>query len=229
MWLHHELCSDLFLTTKHISRERLFGSYIRDLSAHAGLEYEIVCSRSVNAECQEWPFAQAKKIALNTTNRHADQVVPEVLFRLQMKEREGTLISSIAAKQTKVQAAAQSVGAYEGTVIDKRFVGHRRSSWQAHLERISNYLVYGPDIWWNDNGRPYVFHDGDHDPNTHPLGPKLHHFWSSTIEDVLREKRDSWKDILDKNITIPAFTIAIYSSDRSYLTTNCWLVHHPTT
>ena len=82
MWLHHELCSELFSTTKHISRERLFGSYIHDLSAHAGLEYEIVCSRSVNAECQERLFAQAKKIALNTTNRHADQVVPEVLFRL---------------------------------------------------------------------------------------------------------------------------------------------------
>ena len=71
MWLHHELCSDLFPTTKHISRYRLFGSYIHDLSAHAGLEYEIVCSRSVNAECQERLFAQAKRIALNTTNRHA--------------------------------------------------------------------------------------------------------------------------------------------------------------
>ena len=60
MWLHRELCSDLFPTTKHISRDRLFGSYIHDLSAHAGLEYEIVCSRSVNAECQERLFAQAE-------------------------------------------------------------------------------------------------------------------------------------------------------------------------
>ena len=104
-------------------------------------------------------------------------------FILTADQREGTLISSI------VQAAAQSVGAYEGTVIDE-FVWHHKSSWQAHLEWISNYLVHGPDIWWNDNSRSYVFHDGDHDPNTHPLGPKLHHFRSSTIEDVLREKSD---------------------------------------
>ena len=188
MLLHHELCSDLFPTTKHTSRDKLFGSYIHDLLAHAGLEYGIVCSRSVNAECQERLFAQAKKITLNTTNRHTDQVIPEVLFRLQMKEREGTLISSIAANQTKAQAAAQSLGAYEGTAIDKEFIRHHKSSWQAHLERISNYLVYGPNVWWNDNGN---FHNGDHDLDTHPLGPKLHHFRSFTIKGVLMRKHDS--------------------------------------
>ena len=44
--------------------------------------------------------------------------------------------------------------------------------------------------------------------NTHSLGPKLHHLQSCTIKDVVMEKRDSWKDILDKNIIIPARTIA---------------------
>ena len=134
MWLHHELCSDLFPTTKHISRDRPFGSYIHDLSAHAGLEYEIMRSRSVNAECQECLFTQVKRIALNTTNRHADQVIPEVLFRLQMKERESTLNSSITANQTKFQTAAKSLSGYKGTVIEKEFIRCHKSSWQAHLE-----------------------------------------------------------------------------------------------
>ena len=38
-------------------------SYMHDLES-AGLEYEIVCSRSVNTECQEHLFAQVKRIAL---------------------------------------------------------------------------------------------------------------------------------------------------------------------
>jgi hypothetical protein len=173
----------------------------------------------VNAECQERLFAQAKRIALNTTNRHADQVIPEVLFRLQMKEREGTLTSSISANQTKVQTAAKSLSGYKGTVVEKEFIRCHKSSWQAHLERISNYLVHGPNIWWNDDGRSYIFHDGDHDPDFHPIGPKLHHFRSFTIQNVLREKHESWKKILTKNIVIPASSIAIYSPDGTFLST----------
>ena len=78
--------------------------------------------------------------------------------------------------------------------------------------------MYGPNVWWNDNGRSYIFHDGDHDPEVHPLGPKLHHFRSFTIKDVLRRKRDSWNEIMAKNTIVPARTIAIYSPDGSYLT-----------
>ena len=47
-WLHHELCGKLFSHPR--SRQRLYGSYLHSLSAHAALQYEIVCLKLVNAE-----------------------------------------------------------------------------------------------------------------------------------------------------------------------------------
>ena len=61
---------------------------LHDLSCHSGQQYEIVCLRSVNAECQERLFGQAKRTALNTTNRKPNNVIPEILLRLQMGRKK---------------------------------------------------------------------------------------------------------------------------------------------
>ena len=108
-WIHHEICLKLFATTHAVSKEKFYGSYLHDLSCHSGQQYEIVCLRSVNAECQERLFGQAKRTALNTTNRKPNNIIPEILLRLQMRQKEGTLIDSISAKQSKVSAAAKNL------------------------------------------------------------------------------------------------------------------------
>lgn len=97
----------------------------------------MVCLRSVNAECQERLFGQAKQIALNTTNRKPSNVIPEILLRLQIKQMEGKLISALRAGQTKVSNIGKHVSAYPGTCVDKEFVKSKSSSWQAHLQWLS--------------------------------------------------------------------------------------------
>ena len=211
-WVHHELCSKLFPSTHKISREKLFGSYLHDLCSHAAQHYEIVCLRSVNAECQERLFGQAKRIALNTTNHHPNQVVTEVLLRLQMKQTEGYLLKSITDTQTKVQTAAKHVSPYTGTTIPKTFTHHHRASWQAHLERLSNYLLHGPEVWWTEDDTCYSFFDGDKDPDFHQQGPPLKHFQSTTSEMMSFEKANAWDTILENNIKVPAERVNVYDS-----------------
>ena len=42
-WLHHELCSKLFMTFHgDLSRSTLFGSYLHSLVVHAPLQFEII-------------------------------------------------------------------------------------------------------------------------------------------------------------------------------------------
>ena len=55
-WLHHELCKILFVTPKDISYGKYFGVYLHSLVAHAPMQYEIICLRSVNTENQERIF-----------------------------------------------------------------------------------------------------------------------------------------------------------------------------
>ena len=226
MWLHHETCTKLFPKTHSLRREKLFGSYLHDLSTHAAQQYEVVCLRSVNAECQERLFGQAKKIALNTTNRQAEHVIPEIMLRLQMKQREGSLLKSISNKHTKVQVATKHVPQCTGSKFSKSFLYRKRSSWQAHLERISSYLVHGPEVWWTYDNiyKTYHFHDADNDPDYHPEGPKLGHFRSMGIEDVYKRNRLAWNDILIKKIKLPAESI---THDEEILTYSTMEVDQP--
>ena len=101
MWLHHEMCTELILNPQEISQAKMFGSYLHDFSSHAAQQYEIVCLRSVNAECQERLFGQVKRTTLNATNRRPQQVIPEVLLRLQMRQKQGPFSDSKGFKGNK--------------------------------------------------------------------------------------------------------------------------------
>ncbi len=217
-WLHHELCNKLFSAPREVTYQKFFGSYLHDLSAHAGQIYEIVCLRSVNAECQERLFGQAKQIALNTTNRKPNNVIPEILLRLQIKQNEGKLISALRAGQTKVSKVAKHVSAYPGTRVDKQLLTNRSSSWQAHLQRLSTYLVLGHGEWWREDEAGFVFHDSDSDPDFRESGPNLHHFRTTTLQEVFQVQRESWKMIVDQHIPLPALQIKLFDHDNGSLT-----------
>ncbi len=214
-WLHHELCVKLFTSPREVSYQKFFGSYLHDLSAHAGQIYEIVCLRSVNAECQERLFGQAKQIALNTTNRKPNNVIPEILLRLQIKQMEGKLISALRAGQTKVSKAAKHVPAYPGTRVAKDFLKNRSSSWQTHLQRLSRYLVLGYGEWWREEEFDFMFHDSDSDLHFRESGPNLHHFRTTALQEVFQEQQKLWTTIVNRHITLPALQIKLYDHNGS--------------
>lgn len=109
-------------------------------------------------------------------------------------------------------------------MVQNSFVTQREHSWQAHLERISPFLV-NERRWWAETPNSYEFMDGDKDPDYQPSGPKFLHFSTSTIEDVEKRQKKSWKQIADKNVSLPAHCICLYNdegdlADRVVFTTN---------
>ena len=62
---------------------------------------------------------------------------------------------------------------------------HTRS-WQAHLVRISRYLLPGR-AWWKAEGENYIFTDSDSDPDFQPAGPPLH--FRSTCMNNLQQRK----------------------------------------
>lgn len=136
-WVHHELCKSLFSKLHDISHGRFFGAYLHALAMHCPIRYEIVCLRSVNTEDQERIFQQAKSIARSATNRKPENVIPAIMVRLQAKQLNGKLSSTLAASETEVKKVVKHVPPFEGTTVAKSFIDRQSNSWQAHLERIS--------------------------------------------------------------------------------------------
>ncbi len=152
----------------------MFGLYLHALTAHAPTQYELVCLRSVNTENQERLFGQARQIAQKCTNR-SPQNMPQVLLHLQAKQEHDTVLHSVRTAETQVSHIAKHLPQMAGSKFATNFLRRKRNSWQAHLERISRFLVHGEGTWWKRVDEGYQFLDGNSDPDQQS-GPALHHF-----------------------------------------------------
>ena len=226
-WLHHELCAHLIHSPKEQFRSHLFGIYLHDIAVHAAPQYEIVCLRSTNAESQERLFTQIKQTSLRATNRKVENVVPTVLLSLQAKQKVAVGIA-MNGQDSIVSAVAKNLPIYPGTSIDKHFVHSRLHSWQAHLQRISRYLIHGEGIWWSQDTQVYRFHDSDLDQDNHHEGPTLKHFRHTSLPDVHRHNSEVWQEILKSSINLPATNVRIYNEDGTYIGERCYPLSDPT-
>ena len=203
-YLHMELCRDLFSSPKKLSRRRFFGTYLHALTTHAPLQYEVVCQKSINAENQERLFGQGRRAAEMASNRHPDNVMSTVLLRLQAKKELGKIVHSVSAADSQVSKAASSLPVFNQTTVTKNFTDKHKHSWQAHLERISPFLVEGRGSWWHEKDGSYIFLDGDSDTDHRTHGPTLLHFRQNTIQDVQQRHKDCWQMIAEQSIPIPS-------------------------
>ena len=211
VWLHHQLCYDIFQTPT--SRTSLFGLYLHAISCHAPKQFELVCLKSVNSENQERMFGQCRQIAEHATNRHPENIIVNVVLRMQKKTIYQTNTDTIVSK------AAESLPAFDRTHFPANFINKYKDSWQAHLEQISPYLLCGENEWWRKTDNGFTFHDGAQDPPYQSCGPNLLHFRDANEADVKRRHSQCWKQVLENNIPLPTTEIKTYTQDGHYIST----------
>ena len=116
-----------------------------------------------------------------------------------------------------VSAVAKYLPNYPGTIIKKEFIKSRLQSWQAHLQRISQYLKCGEGVWWSQDQDVYRFHDSELDLDNHHEGPKLKHFRHTTLSDVYKHNKEVWRDVVTSGVNLPTERIQIYRDDGTYV------------
>ena len=168
----------------------------------------------VNTENQERIFQQTKQIALKCTNRKPENVIPSVLIRLQAKGITGKLSNIYQSAKTRVENVASKSPCFPGTKVSKSFITERSHSWQAHLKRISAYLV-SSYVWWNATSEFFFY--GDNDPQWRVEGPKLYHFRSNSIEDVETKCNENWKIILENKNELPTTVLRNFDENGDFI------------
>jgi hypothetical protein len=58
--------------------------------------------------------------------------------------------SSVEKQQAQVSKLASSLPSFPNTIILKDMLVNHPSSWQAHLERISDFVLVGKGAWWSE-------------------------------------------------------------------------------
>ena len=137
-WVHLELCCELLAKPSKTTYRAMFGSYLHAIVLHAPPQYEILCLKSANTEHEERLFGQAKNMVQMTTNRQPNNVIPNILLRLQAKRLKGEMYKSYRETESKVLKEFRELRKTESketnTLIAKAFLTGKISSWQAHLQ-----------------------------------------------------------------------------------------------
>ena len=119
------------------------------------------------------------------TIMHAENIIPQIMIRLQAKQEQRSTLISVQKADTQVSSIAKHLPKLPGTTIKRTFIKHRVASWQIHLQRISPFLTRGEGVWWKHTDDGFRFLDGDDDPSTHDEYSLLH-FRHHTILHVFK-------------------------------------------
>ena len=198
-FVHATLCRDQFNNPKTMSSRKMFGRYFHALTCHAPLLYRINCLRLLNTESEERMFRQCKSITRTTSNHLANHVIENILVRISEEQKLAAIIHQ--------------------KLIPQAWMNNKSIHYQAHLERIGDYLLHGRGVWWDYVDSGVEFNDIQM-PNPPSLLPQLQHFRSTTLGDVELYLLSQWEQCTcSTEVELPAVYIRTYTAEGSV--SNC--------
>ena len=135
---HGMLCAKVFNKPTNITHRAMFGRYFHSLTTHAPIVYRTIALRSLNTENEERMFQQMKQITLTTSSRRPNGILRNALLRIQ--EESATQTSDRKLENEIAQLASALPAQKANTLFSWDWISHNSTQYQAHLERISDYL-----------------------------------------------------------------------------------------
>ena len=108
-------------------------------------------------------FGQARTIAESCSNHHPENVIPQIMLRLQAKQERNATLLSVRYGDTQVSHVAKNLPQLPGTTMKVSYIKKREDSWRLHLQRIGRFLTAGEGVWWEHTSTGFHFRDGDAD------------------------------------------------------------------
>ena len=209
-FLHSMLCREVFSNPQAVTRGKMFGRYFHAANYHAPLVNRIISPSSLYTELQERMFNKVKSITRTTSNYHPEDMITNILVRLQEEQKQDSnnSLSCLQNAEGEVSKLGQALGEKENTVIPKEWQHNYKAHYQAHLERISDYLIEGPNVWWRSTETGTEFFDVKNCQSDNVLCQ--HHYRSFTIAEIDSYLLEQWEKCTELNITLPCTSLRTY-------------------
>ena len=154
-------------------------------------------------------FNQLKSITRSTSNHDPNQMLTNILVRIEEEYKAHTnrSLSCLKGEDNEVSKLQQCWSQNTNTVIPRKWLEQDRPHYQAHLERICDYLVEGPNAWWKHTTDGVEFFDATNLPQS--LLCK-HLYRSSNLSRNDTFLMEQWKKCIELNITLPCKTVRTF-------------------
>ncbi|KAL9977623.1 hypothetical protein ACROYT_G015049 [Oculina patagonica] len=106
-------------------------------------------------------------------------------------------------QESRLGKLARCLPPSQNTIIPHRVILKYPQAYQTNLEKISDYLLCGEDIWWRHIVAGVEFLDGPDENRSNDKGPPLHHFRSYTLKSEDQYLMECWKECVTHQVTIP--------------------------
>ena len=174
-FLHAIACEEVIGKPIILTKKKFYGRYLHSMVCHAPIQHRIVCSRSTNTEQQEHHFNTFSSVSLSTSSRRPGEIITPGLIRMQteMKQADISRRSTIQEQESRFGKLSKCLPKAENSIIPHRVIIKYQSAYQAHLERVSDFLLCGEGIWWRHIAKGVEFFDVTSQSETHPEADTL--------------------------------------------------------
>ena len=177
------------------------------------MQLSIISGRSSNAEEEEITFNTVKSITNNTSCYRPGHIISNIFIRLQAEKKLGRSENCVEKQESQVSRLAHSLPLQSNTRVPKELIKKHSRSWQAHLERISDFLLPGEGVWGCQDDEFVEFFDACSEPEFREEGPKLHHFRSTNFKNEEEYLMKCWQECVETEVIIPAHLIRTEDQD----------------
>ena len=152
--------------------------------------FRIIFGISANTEQEERTFNTFKTTTSLTSNFHPDHVILNGIIRLQGKQKFNA--EYCHKSESIVTKFAKGLPRKLRSTISYWIIEDHQREWQAHLEKISDYILE-EGIWWEETYCGIVFNDNKHNDKTN-LVP--HHFRTWNLVSENKHLQNCWEHSL---------------------------------
>ena len=215
---HATLCRKIIRTPQSLTMRNFYGIYFHSIVTESPLITRIISPRSICTEEQEREFSTIKEITKRTSNGHANHIIPNSLLRIQAENMTSQKSKPVVIQHSLIGKYAETLPPSQNSVFSEDEINC--FSYQAHLERIADFLMPGEGVWWHfdKDMRCIIFHDGAGQQSSRLQGPPLHHFRSWTVRMERAYLAESWKScISNPQLLLPTSKINLYDSEGDFI------------
>lgn len=193
------LCRIIIGNPVKMTSRKFYGSHFHCLTTHAPEILRLFSLRSILTEQEERCFGDMRRICDSTSNRQPEHIVDNAILRFLSQHKLPSKADSFTRQDSTISKQAGLLPATPRSSFTSDFICKRPLLFQAHLKRISDFMVLGENVWWSWVNGDVVFHDGPTDLNERPEGPPIHHFRSTSMKNeqiyLFRAKPGRWSAV----------------------------------
>ena len=149
-FLHAIACEEVIGKPQILSEQKFYGRYLHSFVRHALIQHRIICCRSTNTEKQERHFNTLSSISTSTSSRRPGEIITPGIIRMQaeLKAEENNQRDTLKEQQSRLGKLARCLPPAQNTIIPHRVILKYPHAYQAHLEKIADFLFCGEGSWW---------------------------------------------------------------------------------